>query len=205
MSNKQSGVIEAVSNKTVKTKWGDKPTYSFKVDGEWYGNGFSVVPSKGTAVEFEWEDTQYGRKTVKGTLQRTDGGTSPSTGSGGSNGKNLGKSVSSGKGVFPIPVDDGQRSIIRQNAVTNANALILNYYGPKFYEEFDSFEDAQRALIETARYIETYTTGDADKAAAVQKATAMIKERAWKETIELSAGIHPDGRDEDMFSFDPNE
>ena len=60
------------------------------------------------------------------------------------------------RGSFPIGALDGQRSIIRQNAVTNANTYLSNFGGTK--GEAVTLDD----LIAVARQIEAYTTGDLD-------------------------------------------
>jgi len=56
------------------------------------------------------------------------------------------------RGAFPIGALDGQRSIIRQNAVTNANAFVASQ-GMTLQVD---------GLLELARSIEAYTTGDLD-------------------------------------------
>ena len=38
-----SGIVEAISTKDVSTKFGVKPTFSFKVGGNWIKSGFKVL------------------------------------------------------------------------------------------------------------------------------------------------------------------
>lgn len=204
---KKTGTIEAVSTKTVATKFGNKPVYSIKVDGDWYNAGFAKVPGKGTVVEFDYEESTYGKEITKKTLvakgqttQATPGGLDvPDNGD-----KSRGQA--SNKGVFPVPVHDGSRAIIRQNATTNANYLLRTLVENGAIEGGElEVEAALKLLVDTARYIEEYTTGDADKQVAMQAAMTMIKERAWQDTAnsfdntpDLSGYMGGDDSDESI-------
>ena len=61
------------------------------------------------------------------------------------------------RGVFPLAANDGSRSIVRQNSITNAVAL----YG-KLTTEETSAEEAAYAVINIARIFEKYSAGDID-------------------------------------------
>ena len=182
---KKTGTIEAISTKTVATKFGNKPVYSIKVDNDWYNAGFAKVPGKGTVVEFDYEESTYGKEITKKSLISKSAAPQADT-SGGPDVPNNGKSTvsqSNNKGVFPVPVHDGSRAIIRQNATTNANYLLRTLIESGSLGELD-LNQASKVLVETARYIEEYTTGDADKSVAKQAAIAVIKERAWQDTAD---------------------
>ncbi len=67
-----------------------------------------------------------------------------------------------GKGVFPIPLDDGQRSIIRQNALTNARELVCKTI--KDGAKIDT--KVTDTIIGIAKEFEAYTAGDIERFAA---------------------------------------
>jgi hypothetical protein len=71
-----------------------------------------------------------------------------------------------GKGVFPIPALDGQRAIVRQNAITNAREL---YAASKGGKVFDFSRDVAAEIVSVARFFEAYACGDLDMAAAIEK------------------------------------
>ena len=149
-----TGIIEA---KTGKSKYG---TYGILVNGSWYNSKFEIKANKGDSVTFD----DGGKNYVKGLKASGSGGdtaaaktTASSTG-----GRSFGK--------FPIPELDGQRAIIRQNAVTNANSFLATES-----VSLDSDPITVDRLIEVARQIEAYTAGDLDAMAAeslIEAATA---------------------------------
>jgi len=75
-----------------------------------------------------------------------------------------------GRGGFPIGLEDGQRSIIRQNALTNARELYCHAAWPM--EAESSMTDE---IIRVAREFEAYTTGDIERFAA-QEAVKAVEE-----------------------------
>ena len=59
-----TGIVEQVSTKMVETKFGTKPTYSFKVNGDWIKHGFKNPNVEvGYVVEFDGIDGKYGMET----------------------------------------------------------------------------------------------------------------------------------------------
>jgi hypothetical protein len=171
-SMRAAGVVEAVSNKTVNTKYGPKPTYSAKVGGQWFKFGFKNPNlNDGDAVEFDYTPGTYGNEANIGSLTKS---VVTITGGGGSGGGSGATAVVLGgprpapsygsKGVFPIPALDGQRSIVRQNALTNAREVFVAAHGGKMFS-LDINTDAQ-AVIELAKKFEAYTAGDLDMAEA---------------------------------------
>ena len=178
------GIIEAISTKEVTTRFGKKNTYAIKINDVWYSTAFTKPPAKGSEVSFDEKDTQYGKEVVKNTLKtlkaaEDSGGNSTASSSGGGSGNGY----TSPKGKFPVPSADGSRAIIRQNAVTNANSLVDNYYSHRDLSFGGALEDYQKMVIATARYIEEYTTGDADSRAAKDIAVQAVKDRAWQDTM----------------------
>jgi hypothetical protein len=194
MSISKSGVIEAVATKQVTTRFGEKDTYSFKMEGEWYNAGFQKVPAKGSNVSFQYDEGRWGKELVKKSLTTNSAaGTAPAAVGGGANNSSQSARPVGSKGVFPVPTYDGQRSIIRQNATTNANYLLRTVKGegsgnmpiPTNIDEYVTL------LINTARQIESYTTGDADAQEAKKIAAATIAQAEWeqqKQAGEQEAG-----------------
>lgn len=125
--------------------------YSIKLDGNetWYNSNYEIKAQKGDVVEFDDGGKKYCQKLK--VINSSGAGYAPPTGKPASQ-------ASGRMGPFPIPAKDGQRSIIRQNAVTNANALLGNHGEPYTVED----------LLQVASEIEKYTSGDLD----VEKATA---------------------------------
>lgn len=140
-----TGIVEAKSNKFDK--------YSILVDGNWYSSKFEIKAERGDTVEFDsgGEGKKYCSK-LKITAAGSGGGASASPRT----------TTSYSKGVFPVPLLDGSRAIIRQNAVTNANAFFANNKGEYTVNE----------LIDLAREIEAYTTGDVEASRVAEKVAA---------------------------------
>lgn len=165
-----SGVVEAVSTKDVTTKFGVKPTYSFKVNGTWIKCGFkNPSVDVGYTVDFDGVTGTYGIETkAVNILSRaiaapvvTASTAVPTTavpksyGGGGYKDK-----------VFPIPALHGDRAIVRQNALARATDLYIAARGGKPFELEASTLDL---VIKLARKFEAYTAGDLDMAEAMKE------------------------------------
>lgn len=138
-----TGVVEAKS----KTKFG----YGILVTGKWHNSKYEIRCEKGDTVEFDDGGKNYCNKLKVISSGDVGGATVTPIKSGGGS-----------RGSFPIGALDGQRSIIRQNAVTNANTFLGNVGYPT-----KAAREAQlELLLDTARAIEAYTTGDLDAAEA---------------------------------------
>lgn len=141
------GEVEAIS-----TKFGK---YGVLVNDLWYSTKPEWIdpkPQKGDVIEFD--SGADGKRYLTKCKIVSSGGGSVSGGS-----------VSTG-GSAPAPVAGSittNRSIVRQNAVTNANSFFDNS-GVGY-----SMED----LLDTAREIEAYTSGDLDKEEAKAAMAAM--------------------------------
>lgn len=162
-----SGNVEAMGTKEVKTRFGMKPTYSIKVDGEWYKCGFKKPRcGKGDNVTFTFTEGTYGKE-VDGEVSSSGGGVearAPST-----------PAVASGRhGGFPIGPLDGQRSIIRQNCQTNARELYM-HFNPEPAMPISAIVDE---IILLARKFEAYSCGDLDATRAKEITKAKTKPAA---------------------------
>jgi hypothetical protein len=168
--------IEAITSKNVTTKYGEKQSYSFKADGEWFNHGFKKPEfSKGDVVGFEFSTGRYGKDVdVKSVYVVGEGiaTSGPSPTSSGPAAKPVAVAPSYSK-PFPIPALHGDRAIIRQNALTNARELFVASHGGKpFALDISTNADLITAI---ARKFEAYSTGDLDMEAAM---ASMKKESA---------------------------
>jgi len=157
-----TGVVEA------KTGLGKYGTYGLLVNGKWHNSKFEIKCNKGDEVQFEDGDKNY----VNKLKVVSSGGGASVAGSG--SGTSAPVRATGARGGFPIGPLDGQRSIIRQNAVTNANnmlatALQHNELIAKKFAKVPNVATVAESLIEAAKMIEAYTTGDADTAEAEAK------------------------------------
>jgi len=167
-----SGVVESITTKDVTTRFGVKPTYSLKVDGNWVKHGFKKPPCNvGDTIAFDGETGTYGVE-AKGITVTATGvpGAAPvasvtsikPASSGGGGGSYSAK-------VFPIPALHGDRSIVRQNALARATEL---YIGARGSKPFDLDDSTSTLIIRMARQFEAYTAGDLDLAAAKKESEA---------------------------------
>ncbi len=62
--------------------------------------------------------------------------------------------------AFPIPPLDGQRSIVRQNSLTHATALVNNYYSLRGSDTNMTLAERTALVIHTAKSFEAYSCGD---------------------------------------------
>ncbi len=164
-----TSTVEQLASQQRKTKYGLKDVYSFKASGQWYQTGFKKHGlNVGDVVTLDFTTDTYGNQVDMGSIKKAAGSTTaaststtpPSANTSGS------KSFSpqSGKGVFPIPALDGQRSIVRQNALTNARELYcsgiikLEMGGDTGLPIAVAIED----IIKAAKKFEGYTAGDTD-------------------------------------------
>jgi hypothetical protein len=147
-----TGNVQAKST----TKFG----HGIMVNGNWYNSKFPIACDKGDDVEFDDGGKKYVNKlrvTTKGGGADSGVG-AKSTGSAGS----ATVARSSGgysRGVFPVPADDGSRSIIRQNSVTNAVNLTNTLIAAKKIPDGHNLEDV---IFSWARLFEKYSSGDID-------------------------------------------
>ena len=175
MSLTISGVVSAINSKEVKTKFGVKPVYELVVEGETYKCGFKKPPVKeGMAITLNYDPGKYGNDVVEGSITSDPGRVSTPTP------PIAPRNYGGSKGVFPIPGDDGQRSILRQNAVTNAREAIgdlvasgaLAHDASKGVSSEDVISAYAQDIITMAKLFEAYTSGDADEEAVRKELNA---------------------------------
>lgn len=161
------GIVETTSKKEVKTKFGLKPTYSVKVDGEWYSNGFTDPRvSAGDEIAFEYTDGKYGREFDKGSVMRISKGADTPTPAAAPAAAPKSFAPAANR-PFPIPPLHGDRAIIRQNALSHAARIIAS--DPAAFVGGHDRDAIAAAVIAMARKFEAYSCGDLDAEAAKAK------------------------------------
>ena len=164
---KITGTVTDTSTKDVSTKFGTKATYSIKVDSQWIKCGFKdpkVVV--GEQVECDAETGTYGMETKKVISLGKSSTVVPSTP------VRTGSGYSGSSRPFPIPPLHGDRSIVRQNALSRAVELYVAAQGGKTFAL--DVELQTKLVIHIARKFEAYTTGDID----LEEAEAEIATKA---------------------------
>ena len=162
-----TGIVEAVSTKDVNTKFGNKPTFSLKINGGWVKCGFkNPNASVGDEVEFDGNTGTYGLETKAVNIIRKGATvTSAAVGTSNTTSPTAVRAASSSYAakVFPIPPLHGDRAIVRQNALARATDIYIAARGGKPFELEGSNLDF---VISLARKFEAYTAGDLDLAEA---------------------------------------
>lgn len=158
--------VARITNKSVTTKYGPKPTYSFQgTDNEWYSMGFKKPRfNAGDELSFDYTENTYGKQVDDATIVIAGGGT-PMKGKSvmPTSAPNAKPAYQPNNRVFPIPPLAGERAIIRQNALTNAREVYVASCGSVFPMDDEVISSA---IIDLARKFEAYTAGDLDTAMA---------------------------------------
>jgi len=141
-------------NGVVKAKSANKFGFGIMINDKWYNSKSEISCNKGDEVEFDDGGKAYIRD-----LKVTKGGSGVAASSGGSMVNKGTTGTSYARGVFPLAANDGSRSIVRQNSITNAVALYSYIVAAK---EDPNPEDAAYAVINIARIFEKYSAGDID-------------------------------------------
>ena len=157
------GVVDKIYMNTVKTPYGVKEIQRFQIGGNYYSGGFKTWPvNEGDEVELSYATNAKGYNDVKG-LSVTTPNPNPVAPTGAA-----GNQAASGKGsarhvgrTFPVDALAPERTINRQNALTNSVA----FHGA-FTTNATQFVVVAEDIINTARIFEAYTTGDIDRAEA---------------------------------------
>ena len=153
-----TGEVGSINVVIVNTKFGAKPTYNVVIDGDTFKCGFKKPTCVvGDVVEVQFSEGKYGKEVI--AIVKMGGSSAPV--------KTNPVPAPTVRRGFPIDPLDSQRSIIRQNAVTNARSILTDFYnhvGDGSVPE--SLDDYLKAVLSTASKIEAYTAGDADFEAA---------------------------------------
>lgn len=154
-------VVESITTKKVNTRFGEKDAFSVKANGEWFSYGFKKpVFKEGDTIEFMFSTSSYGKSIDVATVKLA--ASAPAGGAVTSSPAPSGGRAYSGPPakVFPVPPTHGDRSIIRQNALTNAREVFVAACDGSF--DFVPDEIA-KSIIALAKNFEMYTSGDLDE------------------------------------------
>jgi len=162
-----TGIVEQVSTKDVTTKFGLKPTFSLKVNGNWVKCGFkNPNAGVGDEVEFDGNTGTYGFETKAVAILRKGSGVPAPTRSDTTTAVPPKAFGGYKEKVFPIPALHGDRAIVRQNALARATDMFIAARGGK---PFDIDDTTMGLVITFARKFEAYTAGDLDMEAAMSE------------------------------------
>jgi hypothetical protein len=168
-----TGTVEQISTKDVTTKFGIKPTYSFKVNGNWIKAGFKNPNIEvGYTIDCDAVSGTYGMETKSVNILSRTSTPTPAATTAPTPAATAGYKPSSGgyrDKVFPIPALHGDRAIVRQNALARATDIYIAARGGKPFELEGSTLDL---VISFARKFEAYTAGDLDMAEAMLESDA---------------------------------
>lgn len=160
-----TGVVKGIYNKDVKTKFGMKKVYDLLLDdGNYYKQGFKKpICDVGDSVTIEYNVGQYGNEITSLIRSGTSSGAAPLAVSGGGSqtSQNASPNQYSNKGnkPFPVPSDHGDRSIIRQNSLTNARELVVAQV-IKTASDGIPLDTLAEMIIGIAYKFEEYSSGD---------------------------------------------
>lgn len=156
-----SGVVEQVTTKDVSTKFGVKPTWAIRVNGQMVKCGFKNPNVEvGYQVDFDATASSYGLETKSvNIISKGSHGAAPAATSAVPTPARTYSSSGYKEKVFPIPPLHGDRSIVRQNALARATELFVAAKGGKPFELDDT---TTMLVVNFARKFEAYTAGDLD-------------------------------------------
>ena len=143
-----TGVVESVQN---PNQWGK---LSIRINGNYYSTNPDWVkpdqiPSVGDTVSFEDGGKTYYKNAKVTKANATIGGGSSSS-----------PTMHSGSRTFPVGVTAPERTINRQNALTNAIKAVELLGKPD--EVYASVDALVADVLDIAKRFEAYTTGDMD-------------------------------------------
>lgn len=168
--------VAQLSTKPVTTRFGNKTTYSVKGDnGTWYNFGFNDPKiAVGQQVSFDYNAGTYGNDVVKGSLSVGGGIAAAPTATGAAPVASSARPAYGGgrSTVFPIPATDNQRSIVRQNALTNARELFQSHG----MSDDGDLEKMAETIIKLARQFEAYACGDTERERALAELNGEVED-----------------------------
>lgn len=135
---------------------------SIKVNGKFYNSGYPIKAEKGDAVQFD----DGGKNYVKKLRLDNSSTSSPEQLK---QPQKIQLKYDRHTGQFPVPPDHPDRSIIRQNALTNAREVLM-----VVYTSFTSAVEMADSIIDLARQFERYTAGDIE----MEEATRLFNSEA---------------------------
>lgn len=158
MTHQIKGVISSSSTKTVRTKFGDKPTYQYVVDGVEFSSGFKKEHNEGEmvtiGVQFKYGEWQK----IPGSTG--DGMPAATANQGGGGQVTSGNFTPKSRGTFPVDPMDGQMSIIRQNSMNRAVEIMDQWLSHDLLDTSERTKEGYiKKLHEMAMIITDFNSG----------------------------------------------
>ena len=160
---KVTGVIDTITSKTVSN---GGTVFSAIIDGTEVNLGFNNPYSEGEYVELEVEQTKWGLQVPR----KPRGGTAAGSKAAPKTGVDSGQRQAP-RTQFPVDPNTKDHSIIRQNALTNANTAVAN--ACKYDSDgINSREEYYNEVIKVAYNLAGFAMGSLDRALVEQNAKA---------------------------------
>lgn len=158
-----SYTVQDIMSKEVTTKFGPKPAYSIMANGERFQYGFKKPTfAIGDEIDFQYTDGSYGKSVDVSSVQMIKKGTGVPAPTGNPSGGTVPTpargSYSPPVKVFPVPPTHGDRSIIRQNSISNAAKTVVD----GGFAKGKSADEVAAQIITIAQMFEAYSSGDLD-------------------------------------------
>lgn len=172
MSTVSGVVTDVTAERKISSRTG-KPysVYSIAVNGDWFEAGFKSPCSVGDSVTFDYTLSYGKNKITDGTLSKGSAsfaGARPAVASAPTTTSRAGGSGSATSSKpFPIPKNHGDRSIIRQNSLTQARELMvatgyMSHFMPKGATPMseEQLDSVASQVIALASRFEAYASGE---------------------------------------------
>lgn len=156
-----NGTVNSLTPQSGTSKAGNRYTIWWaEIDGTRFKVGFDKPSwNVGDTVSVETRPNKYNEL----EMVKPGGGGGRSYGGGGGAPRKSAPSGGGGGGYspkpFPLPADHGDNSIIRQNALTNANATLATYYGREDFAKGKTPEDLADLVISIAYKYADFSSG----------------------------------------------
>lgn len=120
----ETGVVQKIGSVMRKTRYGDKPVFSFLLNDNWYQTGFKDSGVKpGDVIEFSFEEDKYGRQVDVDDVDITGSEPVPVAAPVSTGGRQQAPATGSGRGN---DYWDGQSRLITYQASRNAAIAIVS-------------------------------------------------------------------------------
>ena len=172
---KVAGIIDNITSRTVSN---GGTVFTALVDGAEVNLGFQCDYKEGEYAEIEVEQTKWGLQVPrKGSRPATGGvaGALPARVGSGATPRTGNTGV---KQAFPVDPNTKDHSIIRQNALTNANTAVNNASACSKQGGFDTREEYYNEVIKVAYNLVGFGMGTLDAVLVEQQQLAEAKEAA---------------------------
>jgi hypothetical protein len=164
---KVSGVIDSIVSKTV----GNGGTvYTAVIDGTEVDLGFKCNHSEGEYVDLDVESTKWGLKIAQ------PGSKGPARPAAKPQSASVAPRQAAAKKQFPVDPDSKDHIIIRQNALTNANAAVATAVNAGI--TFESAEEVYNEVIKVAYNLTGFAMGTLDQALVEQAKAQQTEQNA---------------------------